>query len=425
MNYPEKVIDNYELINILFIYNIKNIEIISTFLAGSSSVNWNNYVSHYGSNRDTRYLNNIKKILKKIKEIESKKELDIKQIISDNIEILSKYKNPENIKYINSLINRIKSADSLYSLFNILIERFKTRVVVKDKKEKSSNKRVTIKYVLDKEGHIYANMASVNGVLYFDKKSFQNEVLLFNEGIENGKLLGLEIPKKYGNKLSLLEKKRRIYLKTMFNLNSEMSNICNKELDYLFPIDKYFNYANQIVANLYKELFEYNKKDNKLWQETIANYGCARCLLLYESIYWRVINKFQYVDDRILMEYIDVTSLEKIRSENVLFKDISSIIPSPEDIYYALSNLIIKNTNNNFNYYLKDLDRLRKSIHYMTIQQIVDFYNCFKKLLREKDKNNHYYIEVQRIFAEEISVRTNIKDLKEVVSTYLREDIVF
>ena len=118
MEHPDKIIDNYELINILFIYNIKNIEIISTFLAGSISVNWNNYVTHYGSSRDTRYLNNIKKILNKVKEIENKKDLDIQQIISENIEVLSKYKNADNLKYINSLINRIKGADSLSSLFS-------------------------------------------------------------------------------------------------------------------------------------------------------------------------------------------------------------------------------------------------------------------------------------------------------------------
>lgn len=426
MNNPISIHSNFELINELFVLNIKNIESVSSFLARNTSLEWDKYNAEENPNKKNKFIKNIRESLDKLKVIESKKRLDYDKVKLENLEYLNKHIVDYDQRYVKSTIKTINNITNLFSLYQYLLSEIPSYTKIKTTMKKKVNK--TIKYVKDKEGFIYANMKLENGLLVFDRTSFNNEVYLFNEALKNNTDLILEVPEEYGKKLALLERKRRIYVMTMFNLNREMNNIYSKNIDILFPIDKYFGFANEIVANLYKELFDYNKDNlsfNKLWRETINKYGSSRCLNLYENIYWNLVNKFQDLDDSILNEYIDLTSMEKIRKENVSFRDIENIIPSPEDIFYVVSNLIIKKAVYNFEYYMSSDDAIRDSIHYMNIKQIVDFYKILKDLMIERKYTNKYFIKLQKLFAMEIGKRTNSNYYRSIVMKYFHEEVIF
>jgi len=416
---------NIDFINNVFVNSAKEVSNYSSFLANALLDNWNslNKASLKRSVKKTK--DALLKNLERLDDLEKKKDVDLKAIIKSDISLIRLIQVNVDKEYADNLIKRIRKVNSLKELFLVLLDRFESTVVREPKKKV---KKHNVKYAIDDQGYIYANLVYKNDMLVFDRNSFNNEMYRFNNSIENDEELDLEIPEKYGNKISPGERKRRIYINSMFKLNKSIFKIMNKDLNILYPIDKFYKYASVIVANMYKELFEYNKNDlvlNKLWQETIKNYGSRKSLSLYEDAYWNFIKKYKSLNKEVAKEYKEVVASAKEKKDNVLFCKSKNPIPSVEDIDAALANIVIQKVETNLDYYLVDFkNRINDSIEYMSVKDMINFYRTFKSVLNKNSKLVKYYPILQKCIAKEISLR-NGKDIEICVKRYLKEDVLF
>ena len=416
---------NIDFINNIFVNSAKHVTVLSPHLSNALLDNWNRLNSSEYTKGTKKAKESLLKNIDKLGELEEKKEVDLKAIVKSNIALIRSIQSNVDKEYAENLIKRIRKTKSLKEIFLVLLDRLESSVIrTVKKKEKKHN----VKYVLDDNGYIYANMTYKNGVLSFDKNSFTNEVYHFNQALKNDENLELVIPEKYGNKLSPNERKRRVYINSMFKLNRSISKMPKKDLDILFPIDRFYKFSSVIAANLYKELFEYSNNDlglNKLWQETIKNYGSAKSLSLYEEAYWNFVKRYKSLDKDIAQEYKNVIYLAKEKKDNVLFNKSKNPIPSTNDIISALSILIIQKISDNLKYYLVDFkNRVKESIRHMDTKDMVSFYRTFKLVLKRDSKLTKYISILQKTVANELSIK-NEKDVEICVKKYLREEVLF
>ena len=411
---------NLGLINELFIFNVGFVEKISTFLNEIMLENWNSMVNAKSELRYSRSLNNLKNNIKKIEE--NKNKVNYEEVINKNISIVKEYDLDK--KYRIFLKRKIRTLDNICDLLLFLtFEYDKYRERIETKKESIS--KHNIKYVKDKDGYIYANMFYSGNLLVFDKLSFANEKWLFYDAIKRGVSLDLDVPEEIGVKLSPLEKKRRIYLYAINDLYRNINSILEMEHDIYFPIESYFNFASLLVSYMYKEIFEYGVKNSNLsiiWQETIKNYGSYKGLNYYEKIYWNLMDNVKSISKHVLSGYIVVSNDLKKLKDNILFKDISGFVPSLEEIYKAFNTMVITNIDNNYRYYVVDLDnRVPNSLKYMDVSEMVSFYNCFKDVLKKKSANSKLYLSLQKIVAKEIKSR-NKREINYIIKEYFKEE---
>jgi len=416
---------NIDFINNVFVNTAKQVDVLSAHLANTLLDNWNNLNSVNLNKSINKVKDPLLKCIDKIGELELKKDIDLKAIIKSDISLIRSIQVNVDKDYAENLIKRIRKAKSLKELLLVLLDRFETSIIRTPKKKENKH---NVKYVIDDQGYIHANMIYKDGILTFDRKSFQNEMFHFNKALFEDSDLELVIPEKYGNKISSNERKRRIYINSMFKLNRSIAKMSQKDLNILFPVDKFYKFASVLVANLYKELFEYNNSDlifNRLWQETIKNYGCTKSLILYEEGYWSFIKKYKVANKEVSKEYKRVIALAKEKKDNVMFSKSKNPIPSIEDIYSGLSSIIIQRINDNLKFYLVDFrKRVSESIRNMNVKDMVNFYRTFKSVLNKDSKLIKYCPILQKCIAKELSNR-NEKDLEICVKRYLREEVLF
>ncbi len=420
MEYQKKE-NNLKLVDELVRTNTKFVRDISPFLADTILDNWNSTIKAKSELKYSRTLNNLKNNLKKL---EDKSKVNYEDVIKCDIAIIKKYDLDK--KYRIFIKRKIRSLNNINDLFLFLFFEYdKYRDKIETKKE--TVVRHNIKYAKDISGYVYANMFYSGSLLVFDKLSFSNEKWLFYDAIKRGIKLDLVIPDEFGTNLSPLEKKRRIYLYAMNDLYRDISSVLSMDFDIYYPIDDYFKYASLFVSYLYKETFEYGRKNpnlNILWQESIKGYGANKGLNYYEKIYWNLMNSIHSIDKHILAGYKVVSNDQKKKSEYVLFKDIAGLVPSLGEIYRAFNEMVITNIDNNYKYYMVDLeDRIAGSLKYMEVNDMVLFYNLFKDVMKRNNANSNLYLELQKILAKEIRSR-NKKEIELIIKEYLNEDVL-
>ena len=415
MNY----LNNVKVINILFINNIKYIEDISSFLANSILEVGSNLFSCDTESKAKRLLKSLDKHFDKLFDLENKKSLDLTGIKSNSLELVKKCTGSIDRDYRDYLIKAIKKIEYVTNYYRFLIEEFNKYKEYVDCKEETVKKH-NVRFVLDDKDNIYANLYYNQGILVFDESSFRNEVWLFNDALNKSERFDMKIPSKYGDKLSTLERKRRIYIKTMFKLYSGMK-IVEKSKDSNTPINLYYSFAIILLANLYKEMFIYHRKNkefNRLWLETIKSYGCSKGIDIYETIYFDYINNHNEVEDRDLKQV-------KNKISNRVFIDIEQDIPSVQDIYKILNMLIIKNIERNYGFYIVDLvNRVEGSMKYMIPSEMVDFYREFKRVLIDHDCSNDELVKLQKAVVFMLNKRVPKND-NYICRNYLEEDKIF
>jgi len=415
---------NIKLINDLFIFNIKYIKLISPFLGDTILENWNSIINVDSESKYSRLMIKIKNNLNKIKENKNNK-INYKELKEGNLKVIDCYEIDK--KYRVFISKKIKSLDNIIDIILFLLfeyDKYREKIVIK----KNNIVNHVVKYVKDQQGNIYANMILSGGRLTFDSGSFNNEKWLFKNAIKNNTKLELVIPEDLDGSLSPFEKKRRIYLFTMNDIYRDINCIMKEPFDIYYPIDKFFKYANTFVLSLYKETFEYNRRNanlNELWMKTINSYGTSVGLDYYEKMYWFLMNNVSSLDIVILVSFKEMSNVEKRKKEYVLFKDILGIVPSLVDIYSAYNSIVIKNISSNYKYYLVDFEeRIAASIKYMDVSEMISFYRTFKDVLKINNASNDLYVLLQKSVSKGIKSRIN-EGLKVIVKEYLKEEVLF
>ena len=417
--------NNTLLINKLFISNICYVEEISVFLGNSLLDNFDMLKNASSELKYSRSLTNIKNNLAKLSKLELKRPIAYSKTIEGNRSILNEFKDIDN-DYRSFINKKFRSINYIYELYEFLIfeyDKYREKIVI-DKKEEPKH---IIKYVIDDKGQIYDNMDYINQTLIFVKSSFMNEKWKFYNCLKKNKPLDLEIPVELGSEVSPLEKKRRIYIKSMFDLYSSINQMSRLKYNLNYPVSQFFTFATSLVSYLYKENFEYSRKDiylNRLWKETIKSYGCSNGLERYEKLYWSFTNSLPSLDKEVLIEYNLASNKEKIKKSNIVFKDIKGLIPTVVDIYSVYNNLVISKIGDNYSYYLGNFeDRIKESIKYMDVKDMVSFYNSFKAVLKKNNGRIELYSKLQKCVSMVIKDRNN-KSIEIIINTILHDEVL-
>lgn len=436
--------ERLNFINKLYILNLSFVVECSESVYNSLKIAWSNYTNVVNSiNKRTRNLDKIYKNLEKLKNIEIKKiSLDKLSSIKDkNIKYINEIFNKDiiNIKYKRKIVHYMRNFESLSEIMEYLIKIYidleKKTMEKKEEKDETitlpkikKNHEYKISYVIDKNNYLYSNVILENGAMIFDKKSFMQEKKKYKYALKSMCYLFDKVDDNV--KLSPFEKKRRIYIQSMFDLESNLINLSKKKLDITYPIEKYFLYSRYIVEYIYKDVtdFKLNKNSvlNYMMDLTKETYGCNKLISKYDIISIRFNNDLKEVDRYIVDELVRDSNNIK-NNDYIEFKNIGGIIPSIIDIYGVINNKIKRNVGVFLKDYLKNIkNNMNLATRYMSIADIVDFYREIKNvLLRDYrsygNRTSDYIIEIQRVTVKILSNRLN-KDENVILSEYLKEE---
>ena len=447
MNEENSNVYKRDFINKLFTFSLSYVNRYSSFIYENMENTWKLYVNNQDSStKKKRYYDKLNKEIDKLSLIENKKSsyYDYSFIADDIRNCVDSMEFKCNNKFVSSLMQDIFYIGGLSQLLAFLLKKYddinrkikrkeensKTKMVLP---QKSSGKKQSISYIVDKNGYIYANLKSDNGVLVFDKKSFQYECKLFDEAIANNKELNMIVPNEIDGKISPFEKKRRIYIQTMLDLAKTMNKLKMKNIDLTHPVEQYYYCAKLLVDNLYKEACEF--ADNKsflnlLFNETINAYGCGRMLVDYEHISVRFIDTARTLDKYSIEEINDTARIAKERRNYLCFKDIEFAVPLVSDIYKALNDKLIISISYNNKEYLADMENtINRFTKYMSVPEIVHMYGEFKDAIFTKSDYsssfmNEKYIQLQMIISKVIGDKMNISSEK-ATNKYLNEEVAY
>lgn len=435
--------EKLNFINKVYLLNLSFIEECSQSIYNSLKIAWYNYIDSASStNKKTRNLDKMNKNLDKFKNIEKKK-IDsnkLNDIKIKNIKYINEIFNREliDIKYKRKVIRSIQHFNSLSEIIEYLLHIYIK--LEKDVTEKNIQKDMIdlpkikknidfkISYVIDKNNYLYSNVILENGALVFDKKSFTKEKKKYKYALVNKCELFEELTD--GVKLSPFEKKRRIYIQSMFDLERNLISLSKKKLDITYPIEKYFFYSRVIVDYMYKDItdFSLNKNTvlNYLSKVTKEAYGCDKIINEYDLMCINLYNQLndvdKYIVDELKRESDDIKKCDYIE-----YKNIEGVVPSIIDIYQVINNRIKKNVGVFLKDYLKNIkNNMTLVTKYMSIKDIVDLYFEIKNFLIRNymsygNKVSDYIIEIQKVCVGILSNRLKI-DEDMVLADYLKEE---
>lgn len=439
---PNNVLEKSHFIEELINYNLESVSKYSQSIANSINIAWLNYIdSKNGQKKVDRSLDKIYKNVDKLKEIEIKKTTleELEKIKKDNIEFIDAIykKYLLNIKYKKRLIYRIKEADSLADIIKELIDTYiydNRKIIKKDslnivlpkmKEEKEVKKELS--FMIDKNSYVYVNLKLENGTMIIDSNSFMLENEDYKKALKENKDSFSYIDKKL--KYSPYEKKRRIFIQSMFDLEKGLMSLENKNMDITYPIDKYFFYSRMIVDNLYKELTNFSRTQNSvlhnLTELTIRAYGNDRLISKYDFIESEFRNKLIEVDEIVLNEFWSASNLLKKSYPEYL--EIKNIVPNILDLYRVLNVKILRGVGVLIDDYVKDfyysINRVAK---YMNSDDLISLYWEIKNvLLKDSYKKNllKKLIELQSVVSEILSDRFN-ESSEYVIKEYIKDEII-
>lgn len=440
MNVDNK--DKIVILNKLYFYNLNFVFECSESLFNSLKIGWTNYIDEANSsNKKERNLEKVYKNIEKLESIEKKKINTefLNDIKGNNIKYFEANYVDGNLKYKKKVINQIKGINYLSEMFKYIIENY-IYFNNSEKKEKSSvvmlpRKKEVVEekqsYIIDKNGYLYMNVIYENGAMILDKKSIDIEKRIYRKALQCEEEIFEKIDS--NTKLSPFEKKRRIYIQSMFDLEKNLLNLEQKSIDITYPIEKYFMYSKSIVDNLYKELtsFKENKMSvlNNLMDITIKNFGCGKLLGKYDYIVSRFIKKLSDADQYIIDELYD-TSIRLKQTDYMDFKNIEGMVPSMIDIYQIVNKKIIRSVGVFITDYIKNIDySINVVTKYMSVGEVVELYFEIKNVLLNNslsygNRLTKYLIDLQKIVVKIIKSKTSY-DSEYILNEYLKEECLF
>lgn len=381
-------VNNIRVINMLILKLIEYINKYSVNIASSLHINWLNYLDNKSNNsKKNRSLEKIDRKLEQLKNIELRKQLkkekDIENLLGllESTDISGRYK-----KVLEKIINNNTLSDIFKELINYYKEvKFKELQLQKANEEKvdlpKKKQDFVFKKIIDKNNYLYLNLVKNGSLLTIDKRSLNNEFILYNKCLKKGDTF--DVWGEFSNKLSPFEKRRKIYIQSVYKLEKDMLDMKKKKVDITYPLEKYYYFAKLIVDNLYKELTFFKANEdiyNKLMDMTITKYSFSRLLTLYNELVLKIENS--ELDRNIISEFQRVASIYKKKSDYIIFRGSLWVVPTFKDLLIVLNKRIISSIDNNINNYFNDLNyKINRVTKYMKIEEIVLLYNEFKNKL--------------------------------------------
>ncbi len=433
--------DIINLLNNLYFYNLNFVFELSESLYNSLKIGWANYIDNVNSsNKKERNLEKVNKNIKKLENIEKKKLNNeiLKEIKDNNLKYIDTNSLDINSKLKKKLCDKINSSSCLSEIFNYIIDNYNQYIVSgKDKKEQVvmlPRKKDVIEerqsYYIDKNGYLYLNIISENGAMILDRKSIDLEKKKYKKALHNNS----EIFDKFAVniKISPFEKKRRIYIQSMFELEKSLLNLEQKNIDITYPIEKYFIYSKNIVDNMYKELTNFRENEatvlNNLMEITIRNYGCEKILFHYNCVVSKFNKEIFNVERYIIDEVNDISN--KMKDDLIEFKNIKGLVPSIIDIYRVINTKMIRSAGIFCDDYIKDIKTSVINVtKYMSIEEIIEFYIELKNILLNNSFNNanrltQYLIELQKTIVILLEKKTEYEE-EIIFKEYLKEEKIY
>ncbi len=430
-----KIIDN------LFIFNLNYVNDYSEFLYDSLSLNWNNIIS---VSNNARHLDKIKKNLDKLYKIENKKSSlkSVQSLIVENknkIEGLSDSISDKMIKKIllqlgdcSSLRDILQLYLNLYIDFNKVkakknenLEDVVKKIKLKDNNATCNNNLVkSLVFSEGKDGKYYSNILITDNKMLLDKESFECEVALYNEMLYKHKSLKfLEDKKDY----SSFEKKRRIYIKSMFEIDRNMVLLSQKNVDITFPVEKIFKIAKDLLDYIYIEIIEYEDATSVL--KTLANltieaYGTKRKVKMYEDLINNTFEKLNNVDDLVYQEVVNTAKTVILKNGYRDFKNISTIFPTINDVYKAVNEKVVSYLRRNINVVLSNKKDLSLFVSYMSLEEIVNLYAIIKDEIYYNKFETKYFIIIQENIVGILRDKFDLTE-NEILNTILKESKLY
>lgn len=385
-----------DVINELFLLNIKYVNNYSEFVADSLSLNWNNYV-----NNKKNTINKLDKNISKIEVVENKrKESRLNQVIMvDNLLFINNLIKEKQSRYLKMIMEDIQELDSFSGLLRYYISLYeieKEKEVITENKDslekivnsikmkkdtKGKMKKKEMVYSQDDHGSYYVHIKIQNNKMIFDKSSFEEEKKEYYNSL-NDKINFLDNDKKY--KYTSFEKKRRIYIKSMFDIDCNLYSLIDKKIDITYPVDKVFRYAKDIVDNIYKEIVDFQPKKsvlNNLMSETIEAYGSKNKIKLYNKLINKINDELNNVDSFVYEEIVRTTDNLIRDSKYIEFRNVRGKFPVVSDLYQASNEKIKNYIKKNVLSIIKDLSCLDCYLVNMNVLDVVDVYNIMKDCL--------------------------------------------
>lgn len=438
------IVEN-QIIDKLFIFNLNYVNDYSEFLYNSLSLNWNNITS---VSNNARHLDKIKKNLDKLYKIENKKSslVNILTIIVENKNKLEELKDSLFSKTLKKVLSQLDECASLRDILQLYLNVYVDCNKVKNKKnenledivksiklkdnkcnkDNSCDKDLINKLVFSegKDGKYYSNILITDNKMFLDKDSFEYEVTLYNEMLYKNKYLEfLEDKRNY----SSFEKKRRIYIKSMFEIDRNMLLLAQKNVDITFPVDKMFKIAKDLMDYIYIEIIEYEDATSVL--KTLANltieaYGTKRKVKMYEELIDNTFDKLNNVDSFVYQEVVNTAKSVILKNGYRDFKNISTIFPTINDVYKAVNTKIISYLRRNIKLVLTNKKDLSLFVSYMSLEEIVNLYTIIKDEIYCNKLETKYFIIIQENVVCILMDKFALTE-KDIISTILKESKLY
>lgn len=440
----ESFVEKIELINMVFINTINYVNNYSEFIANSLYLNWQKIIE---TTKKDRYLEKLNKNIEKIKKFEVKQVNDkfIQEVIVSNLLLINKnLKNVDSryckrmmeeiqkFKYIsliliylldeylkcygNSSKNNIKSEQSVNN-----IKPNKSHDIEKDDLIELPQMKAVAMVSFDKSENCYVHIKIIDSKMILDEESFKLE----KEKYHSALIKNEEEPFITDNTLrySSFEKKRRVYVKSMYELDKNLLGLINKRVDITYPVDKIFKCAREIVDNIYKEIVNYNKDKtvlNSLFNLTTDSFGSVSKILLYADLYEYLIGVIPSLDE-IVKEEVTSSSMYMIEEKGYKeFRNIESIIPTIDDLYKAANEKIIVYVCQNRMTILNNIEVLSIYTKYMSEKEISTLYKEVKYMMIQDMMSTKYFVDLQKSIVNIIKNRFKVDD--EYIFKYVLED---
>ena len=432
----ESFVEKKELINKLFINTVKYVNSYSEFVANSLYLNWQKFIE---TTKKDRYVEKLNKNIEKIKKLENKQVDDkfIQEVVVNNLLLINRNLKNVDARYCKRMMEEIQKFKSISLILIYLLDEYlkyyednsKQDVEVEQlvnsiklkktcDKEKDNDIDIELPQMkavatisLDKSENYYVHIKIIDNKMLFDEESFKLEKENYHRALIENK----EEPfiTEDTLKYSSFEKKRRIYIKSMYELDKTLWNLINKKVDITYPVDKVFKCAGDIVDNIYKELVNYNNDKtvlNNLLNLTISSYGSVSKLLLYADLYEYLIGTIPSLDEITREEVINSSKYMIVEKGYKEFRDIEGIFPSIDDLYKAANEKIIIYVCQNRMMIINNLDFLNIYTRYMSEKEISKLYKELKYMMIQDMVSTKYFVDLQKFIVKIIKVRFKLEE---------------
>lgn len=425
--------DKRIVLDYIYNYNLVLVKEYSLSIYDSLNVGWQNYITIKDKSRRKKYKEKIEKSLEKLE----KKKIDDKSYIeraSEKLDYLQ-FHGLLNSKFKTNLMNDIKKTNDIMAYFRLLVDRYdEIEVIEKRSKVKKTNEKLDMPYQIkkseriykDKDGYCYYHLMIANGVMKISESSLKTEKQLYIKALKDNKDVFKEYDKNV--KLAPFEKKRKIYIDNIFDLEREVRQFYGRKMDITYPLEKFYMFSKRIVDGLYQDsIRKVEKKDifDYLMEVTIENFNYGNVLKDYEKGIKILYQTLKKEDDVLKTEFDNEANRLKRTVKYIDFKKIEGLVPTVENIYDIVSKKIIKNLYNNYISNTKEIeDNIVNTTKYMNETNLVEYYKVYCDVLNVNQCNIGCYKALQKSIVKIFKDRYGM-DEKDIFDTILMEKKIY